>query len=92
MTKEAKNRAVCKEIAELTAEVNAKKKRLEELKSYIKVETGGVTTDFGTWVVEFYERATETVDIKRLKVEAPEVFAEYGKTSSSNILKVKAKR
>lgn len=92
MTKEAKNRAVCKELSAKVEQLNKLKKEVEELKSYLKVETGGVTTDFGTWIVEFYERSTETMDIKRIKAECPEVFAEYGKTSSSNILKVKAKR
>lgn len=92
MTKEAKNRAVCKELANKVDELNKLKKEVDELKAYLKVETGGVTTDFGTWVVEFYERKTETVDIRRLKAEAPEVFAEYGKTTSSNILKVKASK
>lgn len=92
MTKEAKNRAVCKELSAKVEQLNKLKKEVEELKSYLKVETGGVTTDFGTWVVEFYERTTETVDVKRLKADMPEVFREYGKASSSNILKVKAKR
>lgn len=89
MTREQKNRAICKELSAKVEELNKLKKEVDELKGYLKVETGGVTTDFGTWVVEFYERTTETVDIKRLKAEVPEVFAEYGKTSSSNILKVK---
>lgn len=92
MTREAKNRAVCKELSAKVEALNKLKKEVDELKAYLKVETGGVTTDFGTWIVEFYERTTETMDIKRIKQEAPEVFAEYGKTSSSNILKVKAKK
>lgn len=92
MTKEAKNRSVCKELSQKVEQLNKLKKEVDELKAYLKVETGGVTTDFGTWVVEFYDRTVESVDVKRLKQEAPEVFAEYRKTSSSNILKVKAKR
>lgn len=92
MTKEQKNRAVCKRVAELTAELNAKKKELEELKSYLRVETGEITTDFGTWSVTFSERVTPTVDAKRLQSERPEIFAEYGKLSETKILKVKAQK
>ena len=92
MTKEAKARANCKEYAEVTAQINALKKRQEELKAWLKVETEEHNTDFGTWVVEYISRTTPTVDAKRLQAEQPEMFAQYGKITDSKILKVKARR
>lgn len=91
MTKEAKNRAVCKELSAKVEALNKLKKEVDDLKAYLRVETGEVTTDFGTWLVTFSDRKTDTVDVKRLKAERPEVFAEYGKVSEAKILKVKAK-
>lgn len=91
MTKEAKNRAVCKELSAKVEALNKLKKEVDDLKAYLRVETGEVTTDFGTWLVTFSDRKTDTVDVKRLKAEMPEVFAEYGKVSEAKILKVKAK-
>ena len=83
MTKEQRARANAKRVAELTAELNAKKKELEELKAWFRVETGEVSTDYGTWLVEFTPRVTPTVDAKRLQTERPEIFAEYGRLSES---------
>ena len=92
MTKEAKARANCKEYAEITAQINALKKRQDELKAWLKVETEERNTDFGTWEVKYIERQTPTVDAKRLREEKPEIFEEFGKVSNTRILKVSAKR
>lgn len=91
MTREARARANCKEYAAITAQINELKKRQEELKAWLKVETEEKNTDFGTWLVTFIARSTPTVDVKRLQAERPEIFAEYGKVSDTRILKVKAK-
>lgn len=91
MTREARARANCKKYAEVNAQIRELEKVRDELKAWLKVETGETTTDFGTWEVVYTERITPTVDAKRLKAERPEIFEEYGKMSDSRIMKVKAK-
>ena len=92
MTKEQKNRAVCKAIAEKSAMLNALKKEVEDLKAYLRIETGEETTDFGTWEVVFTPRTTPSVDAKRLKDEMPEVFEKFDTTKTVNVMKVKEKK
>ena len=92
MTRTDKNRSYCKELFEARAKYNELKKRIDELTSYLKIETGEENTDFGTWTVEFNDRHTESVDTARLKEEAPEVFERYKKTTDTKVLKVKPKK
>lgn len=92
MTKEAKARAYAKELYELTNNINALKKRQDELKAWFRVETEETPTDYGTWFIDFTDRRTPTVDAKRLQLEQPDIFAEYGKITESKVIKVKARK
>ena len=66
------------------------KRQREMLEQRIKLAMGGSTRGHsGRWLIEYKDSSRTTVDSKRLKVELPDIYTMYSKTSTARTLSVK---
>lgn len=83
----------CKRLAETKAKIKALKDEEAQLEQNIKNElkTAAIGSYDGETVVTWKSQRKTTLDTKRIKKEAPELYEQYGKTSESRTFSLKLK-